>query len=129
MKLLIVRGDIMKALQIKIELEDLDVWRRVVMPAEVSFNALHRVIQYSMGWYNCHLYQFELPNELILVETSDEVEEYSWMNQLSTFDGNLRTKKTYRVSKNVKVDKYVKVGQVMRYVYQYGRLLGTSNYS
>ena len=71
MKLLIVRGDIMKALQIKIELEDLDVWRRVVMPAEVSFNALHRVIQYSMGWYNCHLYQFELPNELILVETSE----------------------------------------------------------
>lgn len=120
MKLLIVRGDIMKALQIKIELEDLDVWRRVVMPAEVSFNALHRVIQYSMGWYNCHLYQFELPNELILVETSDEVEEYSWMNQLSTFDGNIRTKKTYRVSKNVKVDKYVKVGQVIPYIYDMG---------
>lgn len=39
----------MKAYQIKIQLEGLDVWRRVVMPAEVSFNALHRVIQYSMG--------------------------------------------------------------------------------
>ena len=51
-KLLIFRGDVVKAYQIKIQLEGLDVWRRVVMPAEVSFNALHRVIQYSMGWYN-----------------------------------------------------------------------------
>ena len=50
----------------------------------------------------------------------NEVEEYSWMNQLSTFDGNLRTKKTYRVSKNAKVDKYVKVGQVIPYIYDMG---------
>ncbi|MDO4926289.1 MAG: hypothetical protein Q3980_11625, partial [Turicibacter sp.] len=71
----------MKAYQIKIQLEGLNIWRRVVMPAEVSFNALHRVIQYSMGWGNYHLYEFELPGELILVETSEEVEEYSWMNE------------------------------------------------
>lgn len=49
MKVIIFRGDYVKAYQIKIQLEGLDVWRRVVMPAEVSFNALHRVIQYSMG--------------------------------------------------------------------------------
>ena len=41
MKVLIFRGDVVKAYQIKIQLEGLDVWRRVVMPAEVSFNALH----------------------------------------------------------------------------------------
>lgn len=46
---LFFRDDVVKAYQIKIQLEGLDVWRRVVMPAEVSFNALHRVIQYSMG--------------------------------------------------------------------------------
>ncbi|MDO4927091.1 MAG: plasmid pRiA4b ORF-3 family protein [Turicibacter sp.] len=110
----------MKAIQVKIELEGLNVWRRVVMPAEVSFNALHRVIQYSMGWYNCHLYQFELPGELILVETSEEVEEYSWMNEMPTYDGRPRLRKTYRLSKNVKVDKYVKVGQSIPYVYDMG---------
>ncbi len=49
MKVLIFRGDVVKAYQIKIQLEGLDVWRRVVMPAEVPFNALHSVIQYSMG--------------------------------------------------------------------------------
>lgn len=101
-KLLIFRGDVVKAYQIKIQLEGLDVWRRVVMPAEVSFNALHRVIQYSMGWYNCHLYQFELPQELVLVETREEVEEYSWMNKMPTFDGKPRIPKTYRLSKNAR---------------------------
>lgn len=110
----------MKAYQIKIQLEGLDVWRRVVMPAEVSFNALHRVIQYSMGWYNCHLYQFELGEELVLVETSEEVEEYSWMNEMPTYDGRPRLRKTYRLSKNAKVDKYIEVGQSIPYVYDMG---------
>lgn len=119
-KLLIFRGDVVKAYQIKIQLEGLDVWRRVVMPAEVSFNALHRVIQYSMGWYNCHLYQFKLPQELVLVETSEEVEEYSWMNKMPTFDGKPRIPKTYRLSKNAKVDKYIEVGQSIPYVYDMG---------
>lgn len=73
-----------------------------------------------MGWYNCHLYQFELPGELILVETSEEVEEYSWMNEMPTYDGRPRLRKTYRLSKNVKVDKYVKVGQSIPYVYDMG---------
>ena len=120
MKVLIFRGDIVKAYQIKIQLEGLDVWRRVVMPAEVSFNALHRVIQYSMGWYNCHLYQFELAEELVLVETSEEVEEYSWMNEMPTYDGRPRLRKTYRLSKNAKVDKYIEVGQSIPYVYDMG---------
>ena len=57
MKVLIFRGDVVKANQIKIQLEGLDVWRRVVMQAEVSYNELNREIQYSMGWYNSHVYQ------------------------------------------------------------------------
>lgn len=110
----------MKAIQIKIELEGLNVWRRVVMPAEVSFNALHRVIQYSMGWGNYHLYEFDLPHDVVLVETSEEVEEYSWMSQISGFDGRPRILKKYRLSKNVKVDKAVEVGQVISYLYDIG---------
>lgn len=110
----------MKAYQIKIQLEGLDVWRRVVMPAEVSFNALHRVIQYSMGWDNYHLYEFELPKGLVLVETSEEVEEYSWVNKMPTFNGSPRIPKTYRLSKNAKVDKYIEVGQSISYVYDMG---------
>ena len=110
----------MKAYQIKIQLEGLNIWRRVVMPAEVSFNALHRVIQYSMGWGNYHLYEFELPEGVVLVETSDEVEACSWMNEMPTYDGRPRLRKTYRLSKNVKVDKYVKVGQSIPYVYDMG---------
>ncbi len=46
------------------------------------FNALPFVIQYSMRWYNCHLYQFELLESLVLIETSEEIEEYSWVNMM-----------------------------------------------
>lgn len=38
----------MKAYQVLIRLDGLDVWRRVVIPADITFKSLHRVIQYSM---------------------------------------------------------------------------------
>ncbi len=34
------------------------VWRRVLIPVDVSLGYLHDVIQGAMGWENCHLYDF-----------------------------------------------------------------------
>lgn len=36
------------------------VWRRVLVPAGFTLDRLHRVIQYSMGWHDCHLHSFEI---------------------------------------------------------------------
>jgi len=49
-----------KIYQLKISLKHTDpkIWRRVLVPNEFSFHALHTVIQLSMGWTNSHLYAF-----------------------------------------------------------------------
>jgi len=46
--------------QLKISLKDTDplIWRRVLVPIDISLDDLHRIIQTVMGWENAHLYEF-----------------------------------------------------------------------
>jgi hypothetical protein len=34
------------------------VWRRLQVPADLSLDRLHEVIQTAMGWHNCHMHVF-----------------------------------------------------------------------
>jgi hypothetical protein len=36
------------------------VWRRVLVPGGYTLDRVHRVIQYAMGWLDCHLHSFEI---------------------------------------------------------------------
>ncbi len=47
-------------LQLKITLQGSRpaIWRRVVVPADMTLDRLHDVIQIAMGWTNSHLHQF-----------------------------------------------------------------------
>lgn len=36
------------------------IWRRIQVPTDITLAGLHEVLQVTMGWYNCHLYQFLL---------------------------------------------------------------------
>ncbi len=47
--------------QFKIQLQNITnppVWRRVEVPAEITFSKFHSIIQAAMGWDNYHLYSF-----------------------------------------------------------------------
>jgi hypothetical protein len=47
--------------QFKIQLSDIQkppVWRRVIVPENISFDEFHQIIQAAFGWENCHMYQF-----------------------------------------------------------------------
>lgn len=48
------------ALTLRIELLYVQpvVFRRVVVPSNISLPALHEVIQAAYGWQNCHLHKF-----------------------------------------------------------------------
>lgn len=69
----------MKAYQIKIDLVGSEplIWRRVVMPADATFNRLHDVIHKVtnfQGGYpgSYHLFEFDLPEDNIRVTNDEE---------------------------------------------------------
>lgn len=54
-------------LQIKIEINGImpKIWRRFLVKDNISFQALHDVIQLVMGWENSHLYEFQIGDAAI----------------------------------------------------------------
>jgi hypothetical protein len=50
---------------LKIELLDIEpaIWRRFVVPASITLDRLHDVIQIAMGWTDSHLHEFIIGNK------------------------------------------------------------------
>ncbi|MFO7814122.1 MAG: hypothetical protein R6V14_00010, partial [Halanaerobiales bacterium] len=73
----------MKAYQIKIEFVDSKplIWRRVLMPADATFNRLndiiHTVTNFKSGYphEDYHLYEFDLSEDNIKVTNDEEAYE------------------------------------------------------
>ncbi len=51
-----------QAFELKVTLLETDpvIWRRIVVPGEMTLDRIHRVLQVAMGWENRHLYEFEV---------------------------------------------------------------------
>lgn len=47
--------------RLRIDLLDSDppIWRRLTVPADITLDRLHHVLQAAMGWTNSHLHRFE----------------------------------------------------------------------
>jgi hypothetical protein len=48
--------------QIKVTLTGTDppIWRRLLVPADLTLEQLHDVLQLAMGWEDCHLHEFRI---------------------------------------------------------------------
>lgn len=63
-----------KAVQIKVtlNLEDFQVWRRLVIPLHMTFRQLHQALQYTFSWKNYHLHEFYIYDNKIKGMKDDE---------------------------------------------------------
>jgi len=63
--------------KLKITLEHVapSIWRRVLVPSAITFAGLHRVIQESMGWLDCHLHVFRVGDRHIGMRDEDSDED------------------------------------------------------
>lgn len=63
--------------QLRIELKRVKptVWRRVVVPSNITLGKLHIVIQAAMGWTDSHLHEFEIAGERYGVPFDDNFGE------------------------------------------------------
>ena len=52
----------MKRYILKLELDHItpSIWRRLIVPANISLDRLHDAIQISMGWFDYHLHDSRL---------------------------------------------------------------------
>ena len=48
--------------QIKVTLLGTDppIWRRLLVPADLTLEQLHHVLQLAMGWEDCHMHEFRI---------------------------------------------------------------------
>ncbi len=62
--------------QIKLLLRDVRpaIWRRVLLRSDVSLARLHEIIQVLMGWYNYHLYQYQIGGKVHAPPREDDAE-------------------------------------------------------
>ena len=50
-------------LMIRLDLDNFDLWRRIQIPSNATFEVLHHVIQQVFGWLNYHLHEFIVMDE------------------------------------------------------------------
>ena len=124
----------MKAYQIKIKLIDSEplIWRRVIVPAEITFKRLHDTIQFAMGWWDSHLYEFEFPEEKLRITCDDESFD-EWKYYSAKYKTVKPTKKEdplgiigrilelkLKKSQSTKIDKYLAKYTTFEYIYDFG---------
>lgn len=91
--------------QLKVTLLDTSppVWRRLLVSASTPLDQLHEYIQAAFGWWNYHLYEFEIGRKRYGIPDPD-------------WDDGLPVKASHRAALN----KVAAVGSSFRYSYDFG---------
>jgi len=98
--------------QIKVTLlgSDPKIWRRLLVPANLTLAALHNVLQVAMGWDSSHLYEFRKGRQVWGRPNPEE--------RFFDFPRTINDRKA-------RLDELlVRVGSHFVYTLRYGRLLG-----
>jgi len=95
------------AFQLRISLDGIqpEIWRRILVPRDVTLEELHDILQSTMGWEDEHLYQFVLGERIFRPSDPDEDPvDHEGLDTASTFLGELVERE----------------GDRLRYDYDYG---------
>lgn len=130
----------MKAYKIKIQLHGSDplIWRKVIMPAEATFNRLHDVIQNVMNFMSgypyepLHIFEFDLSQEDLIITNDGKAYEENKRYKSRYKNVKLDEKKdpfgviarqlktTVRQPQTIKIDKHIEKYGELKYIYDYG---------
>lgn len=134
----------MKAYIVKIELNDSSpvIWRRVILPADATFNRLHDIIQnvtnFKSGYPydHYHLFEFNL-GDLIVTNDEEKIDEHqSYQKNKKIYEEILAntSDEFYEMEKKrqdylkipakypsrIKIDNYLESGKAISYLYDFG---------
>ncbi len=92
--------------QIKVTLNGVKppIWRRILIPSDITLGDLHAVLQIVMGWTNSHLHQFISGRTLYGIKDDDFM-----------FDLDIKDENRYRINDLLKKEK-----DWIKYEYDFG---------
>ena len=90
-------------LRIALDVIEPPIWRRVLVPSDLTLGELHVVIQAAMGWMDAHLHEFHHGKKRYGVQDEEEI------------DSELRDEDDVRLEQLLK-----KPGQALAYWYDFG---------
>lgn len=99
-------------LTVKLPLDIYTTWRRVIVPADITFKDFHKILQVVFNWLDYHLYEFDIFNnkgERILQVIDQEDEDYEPLHDCETL-----------LSTEVKLKAYLKPENRIIYRYDFG---------
>ncbi len=71
-------------IHVRMRLENFQVWRRLIVPTDISFYSFHEILQVAFGWTNSHLHEFEIVSpkdenkSIALLVHDEETFEYGY---------------------------------------------------
>jgi hypothetical protein len=79
------------AIQLRISLKDLTptIWRRLVVPGEISLARLHSIFQAAMGWQNHHSHLFEIGDHTYTVSDEESEDEFEDIDESTALLSNV----------------------------------------
>lgn len=106
--------------QFKIQLQNITkppVWRRVLVPSEITFDQFHHIIQDAFGWENEHLYAFSSSGygSSPVIEVDPENDAIDFSSFLSINSNRKMNAKKTKIS-----DIFNTEGQTFTYIYDFG---------
>lgn len=99
-------------LKVTLELENHNVWRRLVVPIEKTFDELHNILQEAFDWQDYHLHDFTVYDEQALQPIVNLVcheESLDFPNHIET-----------KLEEGVKLSEYIPVSEKIVYHYDFG---------
>ena len=84
---------------------NVETWRELIIPEDITFKQLHNIIQKVFGFYDYHLYDFQVPEKI----SDDSVDLNSI---IKTVD--------YDNSNNVNIHEIFEDNSILLYVYDFG---------
>ena len=118
-----------KAVVIKVtlELEDYNIWRKLIVPLNISFSKLHQILQTSFNWRDYHLHDFYIYDRNVDKEAFLDYSPHYDVNikpiiNLVSSEEDLAFMDQYNY--DMKLEKGVKLSEYLpskiKYVYDYG---------
>jgi hypothetical protein len=109
----------MKAYTLKVTLVDMvpPVWRRAVVPAEISFQRLHEVIQCLMLWDDYHMFEFCTPDDKYrFVGDQETIDDFNAHIE----DMDPKPQWQYKLASKTKIDSLLSKQRQLHYIYDFG---------